>query len=61
MVKRLPEPAFLLSEAARIIGCHRSHIYKIVKRGDLETFTGLDNRQRESREQLHHYMRRKGK
>lgn len=59
MGTRLPEPAFVLSEAAKIIGCHRCHIYKIVKRGDLETFTGLDNRQRVSREELHHYMRTK--
>lgn len=61
MVERLPEPAFVLSEAASLLGVHRCTIYKIVKRGDLETFTGLDNRQRVSREELHHYMRSKGK
>lgn len=61
MGRAMPEAGYMLSEAAKVIGCHRTHIYKIVKRGDLETFTGLDNRQRVSREELHHYLRSKGK
>jgi excisionase family DNA binding protein len=61
MSRELPESGYTLSEAAKLIGCHRTHIYKMVKRGDLQVFVGLDNRQRVSKEELHHYLRSKGK
>ena len=57
MVTALPEVGFTLPEAAKVIGCHPKHIYKIVNRGELQTFLGLDNRFRISREELHHYLR----
>lgn len=61
MVKALPESGFALSEAAKIIGCHKKHIYKMVKRGELETFVGLDNRMKVSREELYSYLKSRAK
>ncbi len=59
MIGTLPECGFTLPESAKIIGCHPKHIYKIVSRGDLRPFLGLDNRLRISREELYFYIRRR--
>jgi hypothetical protein len=59
MIGTLPEAGFTLPEASKIIGCHPKHIYKIVSRGQLQTFLGLDNRLRISKEELHYYLRRR--
>ncbi len=57
MIGALPEAGFTLPEASKIIGCHPKHIYKIVSRGDLRPFLGLDSRLRLSREELYLYLR----
>ncbi len=57
MITALPEVGFTLPEAAKVIGYHPKHIYKIVGRGELQVFLGLDNRMRVSKEELHHYLR----
>ena len=58
MIGALPEVGYTLPEAAKVIGCHPKHIYKIVNRGELQPFLGLDNRLRISKEELHYYLRR---
>ncbi len=58
MITALPEAGYTLPEAAKVIGCHPKHIYKIVNRGQLQAFLGLDNRLRISKEELHYYLRR---
>ena len=50
---------YSLPEAAKIIGCHDKHIYRIVARGDLDTFVGLDNRLRVSKEELYSYLKQR--
>ena len=57
MITALPEPGFTLPEASKIVGCHPKHIYKIVNRGELRPFLGLDGRLRISREEVYHYLR----
>lgn len=57
MITALPEVGFTLPEASKIIGCHPKHIYKIVNRGELQTFLGLDNRLKISKEELYFYLR----
>ena len=59
MISALPEVGYTLPEASKIIGCHPKHIYKIVNRGELQPFLGLDNRLRISKEELHYYLRRR--
>ena len=59
MISTLPEAGYTLPEAAKIIGCHPKHVYKIVNRGDLQPFLGLDNRLRISREELYSYLKEK--
>ena len=60
MTSTLPEAGFTLLEASKIVGCHPKHIYKIVKRGDLQPFLGLDNRLRISKEELYSYLKERG-
>ena len=59
MQTMLPEAGYTLPEAAKIIGCHDKHIYRIVGRGDLDTFVGLDNRLRVSKEELYSYLKQR--
>jgi hypothetical protein len=59
MINTLPEVGYTLLEASKIIGCHSKHLYKIVNRGDLQPFLGLDNRLRISKEELYSYLKGK--
>ena len=50
----------MLPTAARLIGCHPKHIYRIAKRGDHTTFFDASGRLMVSREEVYVYMKRKG-
>ena len=59
MQTMLPESGYSLHSAAKIIGCHPKHIYKIVERGELQPFLGLDGRLMLTREELYAYLKQK--
>ncbi len=59
MFDTLPVSGYTLPTAARLIGCHRKHIYRIVKRGDLTTFVDASGRMMVSKEEVYAYIRRK--
>jgi len=60
MIDTLPVSGYTLPTAARLIGCHPKHIYRIAKRGDLTTFFDASGRLMVSREEVYVYMKRKG-
>jgi hypothetical protein len=60
MIKALPVAGYTLPTAARLIGCHPKSIYRIAKRGDLETFVDASGRLMVSREEVYAYVKRKG-
>lgn len=60
MIDTLPVSGYTLPTAARLIGCHPKHIYRIAKRGDLTTFLDASGRLMVSREEVYAYMKRKG-
>ena len=55
----LPEVGYTLATASKLIGCHPKHIYRIVQRGDLETFVDASGRMMVSREELYSYIKRR--
>ncbi|WP_166174908.1 helix-turn-helix domain-containing protein [Rubrobacter tropicus] len=59
MTINLPTPMYTVSEAAKLIGCYRTHVYKIVHRGDLEATTDDTGQLRVSREELYRYLKQR--
>ena len=59
MLGELPQTGYTLPTAAKLIGCHPKHIYRIVKRGDLTTFVDASGRLMVSREEVYSYIKRK--
>ncbi len=60
MIKALPVAGYTLPTAARLIGCHPKSVYRIVKRGDLETFVDASGRLMVTRDELYSYIKEGG-
>lgn len=61
MIRELPAVGYTLPTAARLIGCHPKSIYRIVKRGDLETFVDPGTGQMlVSKEEVYSYIKERG-
>jgi hypothetical protein len=60
VISTMPEVGYTLPAAARVIGCHPKHIYKLVNTGELRPYLGLDGRLMLSRDEIYSYLRRKG-
>jgi excisionase family DNA binding protein len=60
MIKELPVTGYTLATAAALLGLHPKSIYRVVKRGELETFTDPGTgRMLVSREESYSYMKQK--
>ena len=55
----LPTAGYTLPAAAKVIGCHEKHMYKLVKTGKLEGYVDSTGRMMVSREELYSYLRNK--
>ncbi len=53
----LPTAGYTLRSAARIIGCHEKHIYRLVKSRRLQAYVGGDGRLMVSKEELYSYIK----
>ncbi len=55
----LPMAGYTLPAAAKVIGCHEKHIYKLVRSGKLGAYVDATGRLMISREELYSYLRNK--
>ncbi len=51
----LPPALYTLHDAAKVIGCTRTHVYKIVRRGDLKAEL-VNGRMRVSPHEVYRYL-----
>lgn len=57
MNSTLPPALYTLNDASKLIGCTRTHVYKIVRRGDLEVERDEAGRLRVSPFEIYRYLR----
>ena len=53
----LPTAGFTLPTAARNIGCHEKHIYRLVRSNKLASYVGMIGRLMVSKEELYSYLK----
>ena len=53
----LPTAGYTLPTAARIIGCHEKHIYRLVRSNKLAAYVDLIGRLMVSKEELYSYLK----
>ena len=59
MTVSLPEARYTMPKVARIIGCHRTHVYVLMKRGELHAERDEGNQLRISRDEVAGYIKTK--